>query len=81
MKKNVFFLFSFFIAKGITFLAPILLADILTKNDFGMLEYALAGVGMLLNSIISLGVPGAYPYFICWGDPLGFQQQLNMIFP
>lgn len=64
MKKNVFFLFSFFIAKGITFLAPILLADILTKNDFGMLEYALAGVGMLLNSIISLGVPGAYPYFI-----------------
>ena len=64
MKKNIFFLFSFLIAKGITFLVPILLADILTKNDFGMLEYALAGVGMLLNSIISLGVPGAYPYFI-----------------
>ena len=64
MKKNILFLFSFLIAKGITFLVPILLADILTKNDFGMLEYALAGVGMLLNSIISLGVPGAYPYFI-----------------
>ena len=64
MKKNISFLFSFLIAKGITFLVPILLADILTKNDFGMLEYALAGVGMLLNSIISLGVPGAYPYFI-----------------
>jgi len=64
LKKNILFLFSFLIAKGITFLVPILLADILTKNDFGMLEYALAGVGMLLNSIISLGVPGAYPYFI-----------------
>ena len=64
MKKNILFLFSFLIAKGITFLVPILLADILTKNYFGMLEYALAGVGMLLNSIISLGVPGAYPYFI-----------------
>jgi O-antigen/teichoic acid export membrane protein len=64
LKKNILFLFSFLIAKGITFLVPISLADILTKNDFGMLEYALAGVGMLLNSIISLGVPGAYPYFI-----------------
>ncbi len=64
MKKNIFFLFSFLIAKGITFLVPIFLADLLTKNDFGILEYALAGVGVLLNSIISLGVPGAYPYFI-----------------
>lgn len=64
MKKNITFLFSFLSAKGIIFLAPLFLADILSENDFGILEYSLAGVGMLLNSLISLGVPGAYPYFI-----------------
>ena len=64
MKKNLTFIFSFICAKGIIFLAPLLLADILSDNDFGVLEYSLAGVGMLLNSLISLGVPGAYPYFI-----------------
>lgn len=64
MKKNVGFFISFCLAKGIVFLAPILLADILTERDFGVIEYSLAGVGMLLNAIINLGVPGAYPYYI-----------------
>ena len=64
MKKNIGFLFSFFLAKGMVFLAPILLADILTERDFGVLEYGLAGVGMLINAVINLGVPGAYPYYI-----------------
>lgn len=64
MKKNVGFLLSFCFAKGMVFLAPILLADILTERDFGVIEYSLAGVGMLLNAIINLGVPGAYPYYI-----------------
>ena len=64
MKKTLLFLFSFLSAKGVIFLAPLLLADILSNSDFGLLEYSLAGLGMLLNSIISLGVTGAYPYFI-----------------
>lgn len=64
MKKNLGFLFSFCLAKGMVFLAPILLADILTERDFGVVEYGLAGVGMLLNAVINLGVPGAYPYYI-----------------
>ena len=64
MKKNLLFLFSFLSAKGVIYIAPLLLADILTKNDFGLLEYSLAGLGMLLNTIISLGITGAYPYFI-----------------
>ncbi|MFY0603971.1 MAG: hypothetical protein JXQ93_08475 [Flavobacteriaceae bacterium] len=64
MKKNIGFFISFCIAKGMVFLAPILLADILTERDFGVLEYALAGVGMLINAFISLGVSGAYPYYI-----------------
>ncbi len=64
MKKNISFLISFCFAKGIVFLAPLLLADTLTERDFGILEYSLAGVGMLLNAFINLGVSGAYPYFI-----------------
>lgn len=64
MKKNIGFLLSFCLAKGTVFLAPILLADILTERDFGVIEYGLAGVGMLVNAVINLGVPGAYPYYI-----------------
>ena len=64
MKKNIIFFIIFSFAKGIVFLVPLFLADLLTKNDFGILEYALAGVGMLLNAVINFGVPGAYPYFI-----------------
>ena len=64
MKKNIIFFIIFSFAKGIVFLVPLFLADLLTKNDFGILEYALAGVGMLLNAIVNFGVPGAYPYFI-----------------
>lgn len=64
MKKNIGFLLSFCLAKGTVFLAPILLADILTERDFGVVEYGLAGVGMLVNAVINLGVPGAYPYYI-----------------
>jgi O-antigen/teichoic acid export membrane protein len=64
MKKNLAFLFSFLSTKGIVFLVPLLLADLLSDRDFGVLEYALAGIGMLINAIINLGVTGAYPYFI-----------------
>ena len=62
--NRIIFLFSFGFSKGITFLAPIILADILVKEDFGILEYTLAGVGMLVNSIIDLGASGGYPYFV-----------------
>jgi len=64
LKKNIIFFIIFSFAKGIVFLVPLFLADLLTKNDFGILEYALAGVGMLLNAMVNFGVPGAYPYFI-----------------
>jgi len=45
------------------FLAPLLVAELLSKEDFGILEYALAGLGMVLNTIVNAGVPAAYPYF------------------
>lgn len=64
MKKNLTFLLSFSVAKGIVFFAPLFLADILSDSDYGLLEYSLAGVGMILNAFLDLGVSGAYPYFI-----------------
>jgi len=38
-------------------------SEILTKREFGILEYGLAGLGMVINSFINLGVPSGYPYF------------------
>ncbi|PCE66549.1 MATE family efflux transporter [Sediminicola luteus] len=64
MKKGIFFLFVFGVCKGIVFFTPLLLAETLTLNDYGLLEYSLAGLGFFLNGIISLGVPGAIPYFL-----------------
>ncbi|XMO87885.1 hypothetical protein AAFN75_06245 [Algibacter sp. AS12] len=64
IKKYGFFAAIFTIAKATVYFVPLLLADVLTEYDFGVLEYALAGLGFVLNSLISLGVPGAFPYFI-----------------
>ncbi|HIP49378.1 MAG TPA: hypothetical protein EYG92_10505 [Lutibacter sp.] len=63
-KKNIFFLFAFVLAKATVFLTPILIAESLSKADYGVLEYALAGLGMLVSAAFGLGVAGAYPYFI-----------------
>ncbi|MBA6151925.1 MATE family efflux transporter [Gelidibacter maritimus] len=54
----------FTVAKATVYFIPLLLADQLSKSDFGILEYALAGLGMIVNTIINLGVPGAFPYFV-----------------
>lgn len=64
LKKHAVFGFVFTIAKATVYLIPLLLADILSQADFGVLEYALAGLGMIVNTVINLGIPGAYPYFI-----------------
>ena len=63
-KKHAIFGFVFSLAKATVYFVPLFLADVLSKSDFGVLEYALAGLGMVVNSIINLGVPGAYPYFV-----------------
>ncbi|WP_417200970.1 lipopolysaccharide biosynthesis protein [Bizionia sp.] len=64
LKQYAIFGVVFMVAKATVYFIPLLLADVLTKSDFGVLEYALAGLGMIVNTIINLGVPGAYPYFI-----------------
>ena len=64
IKKHSLFGFVFTISKATVYFVPLLLADLLSKSDFGILEYALAGLGIIVNTIINLGVPGAYPYFV-----------------
>lgn len=64
IKKHAFFSIVFATAKGTVYFVPLLLADVLTSYDFGVLEYALAGLGFVVNALINLGVPAAYPYFV-----------------
>ncbi len=61
-----YFLFglSFVFTKGAVYFVPLLLADVLSTNDYGVLEYALAGLGFVLNALINIGVPSGYPYFV-----------------
>ncbi len=64
IKKIFPFLLIFGIAKIIVYVVPLWLADILTKQDYGIIEYALAGLGMLVSAGFGLGMSGAYPYFV-----------------
>jgi len=64
LKRHTAFSVTFILAKVLVYFVPLLLADVLSTTDFGILEYALAGLGMIANTIFNLGVPGAYPYFI-----------------
>ncbi|WP_225035908.1 oligosaccharide flippase family protein [Winogradskyella sp. SM1960] len=64
LKKHAAFGFVFTVAKALVYFTPLLLADVLSTSDYGILEYALAGLGVIVNTLINLGVPGAYPYFI-----------------
>lgn len=62
-KKNFVFLMFFVLAKGIVFITPVFLAEYLIASDYGLIEYALSGLGILVGSIFSLGMEGAYPYY------------------
>ncbi|MBO3115220.1 oligosaccharide flippase family protein [Winogradskyella sp. DF17] len=64
VKRHIWFGAVFVVAKAAVYFVPLLLADVLNTTDYGILEYALAGLGMLINTLLNLGVPGAYPYFI-----------------
>lgn len=64
IKNQFWFFLSFAVSKGLVFLTPLLFAEILSIESFGVLEYALSGLGFVLNTLLNLGVPGSYPYFI-----------------
>lgn len=78
IKKHTAFGLVFVIAKATVYFVPLLLADVLSGTDFGILEYALAGLGMVVNTIINLGVPGAYPYFVLREKRLELQQSFKL---
>ena len=78
IKKHSFFVLVFTIAKATVYFVPLLLADVLSRTDFGILEYALAGLGMIVNTVINLGVPGAYPYFILREKRLELQPSFKL---
>ncbi len=58
--KNVFF---FCLSKGVAFLAPILVVKFITLEEYGEIEFAYS-TGSVCAVILSLGLGGAYPYFI-----------------
>lgn len=78
LKKHSFFVLVFTIVKATVYFVPLLLADVLSRTDFGILEYALAGLGMVVNTVINLGVPGAYPYFILKEKRLDLQSSFKL---
>jgi O-antigen/teichoic acid export membrane protein len=78
IKKHAAFGLVFTIAKATVYFVPLLLADVLSGTDFGVLEYALAGLGMVVNTIINLGVPGAYPYFVLREKRLELQASFKL---
>ena len=78
IRKHSFFVLVFTIAKATVYFVPLFLADVLSRIDFGILEYALAGLGMIVNTVINLGVPGAYPYFILREKRLELQPSFKL---
>ncbi|AUS05221.1 hypothetical protein [Pseudotamlana carrageenivorans] len=78
IKKQAIFGVVFSFTKATVYLVPLLLADVLSSKDFGVLEYALAGLGMVVNTVINLGVPGAYPYFLLKEKRLDIQTSFKL---
>ena len=64
IKSKLAFLAAFGFAKLLVIIIPIILSNIITTADYGTVEYGLIGLGMLVSAMFSLGIPGAYPYFI-----------------
>ena len=64
IKKKILFLLVFGLSKSIVFLAPLLLAEHMSVNDYGKVEYSIAGLGFILNTILNFGIPSSYGYFI-----------------
>lgn len=64
IKDKFSFLASFGFSKLAVYIAPLWLADVLSKEDYGVIEYALSGLGMLVAAGFSLGISNAYPYYI-----------------
>ncbi len=53
----------FALAKGTAFLVPLLAVRMMSLSDYGFLETSFAW-GQQLTTLLSLGIPAAYPFFI-----------------
>lgn len=60
IEKNLVF---FALSKGVAFLAPIFFLKFVSLEDYGIVEFSYA-FGSVTAVIASLGLAGAYPYFI-----------------
>ncbi|EKF54427.1 hypothetical protein I215_12383 [Galbibacter marinus] len=64
MKNKIIYFFSFFISKASVFIAPLLLSQTMSSSDYGMIEYAIGGLGFLISSLIGFGIPASTGYFL-----------------
>ena len=60
LSKNIFF---FGLSKGIAFIAPIVFVKFVSLGEYGEIEFAYS-TGSVCAVFLSLGLGGAYPYFI-----------------
>jgi O-antigen/teichoic acid export membrane protein len=60
LKKIIFYVLIFFIGRSALFLAPLFLANFLSKGDYGLLETSLASATVWSN-FASLGTAGVVP--------------------
>ena len=64
MGKKLVYVIIFFFSKSSVFLAPLFLTEFMSMSDYGKIEYSLGGLGFIINTIIGLGIPATYAYFI-----------------
>jgi len=55
--------FAFVTAKGISFLAPFVLALVVEIQEYGKIEFYYS-YGRTIGVVLLLGISGAYPYYI-----------------
>lgn len=58
--QNIVF---FALSKGTAFLAPLLFLNIVSLEEYGIVEYSYS-MGSMIAMFVLLGFTGAYPYFI-----------------
>jgi len=63
LRNRWFFFIVFALSKASVFFAPLLLSNVLTKQNYGTFEYAV-NLAFIGAAIVGLGVKSAYPYFI-----------------
>lgn len=64
LREKSSYFFAFTISKSSVFFVPLILAEYMAANEYGKIEYALGGLGFIINSLLGFGVPSSYAYFV-----------------